>query len=161
MPRQRWGTFSVRDHQDAGQLVPEVLLYDRLIFPVPDGPGEEGRWHKAGWDPVKLHQRIAQMWGLAQPLAWNEERRERFQRALVESRAKLGEAAENEPMPFRLTAEIVARDAGTGMPIAPEVVAAYGSIEDIRAQYLLAPASTNVDQATLTCADSPVPSSGR
>ena len=40
MPRQRWGTFSVRDHQDAGQLIPEVLLYDRLIFPVPDGPGE-------------------------------------------------------------------------------------------------------------------------
>jgi hypothetical protein len=91
------------------------------------------------------------LWGLAQPLAWSEERRERFQRALVESREKVTEAAAREQMPYTLTAEIVAGYAGTGMPIAPEVVAAYGSIEEIRTQYLLPP-STNVPEATLTLA---------
>lgn len=35
MPRERWGTFSVIDHRSIETLVPEVLLYDRLVIPTP------------------------------------------------------------------------------------------------------------------------------
>jgi hypothetical protein len=35
MSRERWGTFSVIDHKNAAALVPDVLLYDRLVLPVP------------------------------------------------------------------------------------------------------------------------------
>jgi len=34
--RERWGTFSVRDHVGDAPFVSEVLLYDRLVIPVPD-----------------------------------------------------------------------------------------------------------------------------
>jgi len=34
--RERWGALSVRDHVSNAPLVTEVLLYDRLIVPVPD-----------------------------------------------------------------------------------------------------------------------------
>jgi hypothetical protein len=34
MTRERWGTFSVIDHKDPAELIPEVLLYDRLVIPV-------------------------------------------------------------------------------------------------------------------------------
>lgn len=31
--RLRWGTFSVLDHIDHARLIPEILSYDRLVFP--------------------------------------------------------------------------------------------------------------------------------
>jgi hypothetical protein len=34
--RERWGAFSVRDHINSAPFVSEVLLYDRLIVPIPD-----------------------------------------------------------------------------------------------------------------------------
>ncbi len=41
---ERWGTLSVKDHLDAQALVADLLLYDRLVFPVISGARERTRW---------------------------------------------------------------------------------------------------------------------
>lgn len=47
-----WGTFSVADHLRRRPFVADVLLYDRLIVPVPDGDDEVQRLrrYRAGRD---------------------------------------------------------------------------------------------------------------
>jgi hypothetical protein len=44
MSRERWGAFSVSDHSNLANLVAEILLYDCLVIPTPDGDGEWQRW---------------------------------------------------------------------------------------------------------------------
>src|SRR6266849_10590731 len=54
--RERWGAFSVRDHVSDAPFVSEVLLYDRLIIPIPD-PNDnlaEVSWAHEGWKPDVL-----------------------------------------------------------------------------------------------------------
>jgi hypothetical protein len=62
-------TFSVKDHTLPGAFIAEVLLYDRLIIPIPprirDGVTKEeadqewNRWKSKGWDPARQTQLIA------------------------------------------------------------------------------------------------------
>ena len=48
---QLWGTFSVGDHLRPNAFVADLLLYDRLIVPVPPGDRERSRWANEGWRP--------------------------------------------------------------------------------------------------------------
>ncbi|MGA5454150.1 hypothetical protein ACPCVO_46965 [Streptomyces umbrinus] len=56
-----WGTFAVNDHCRANAFVPELLLFDRLVIPVPATDAERARWrqpnpHMPGesWAPERL-----------------------------------------------------------------------------------------------------------
>jgi hypothetical protein len=51
MPIERWGALSVKDHLDTQALIADLLLYDRLVFPVFSGEGERTRWRNEKWDP--------------------------------------------------------------------------------------------------------------
>ncbi len=42
--RELWGTFAVNDHCRANAFAREVLLFDRLVLPVPANEGERARW---------------------------------------------------------------------------------------------------------------------
>ncbi len=44
MAKHRWATFSVEDHIDVTQLIPDILSFDRLIFPYPPDAQERKRW---------------------------------------------------------------------------------------------------------------------
>jgi hypothetical protein len=44
-----WGTFSVADHKRRHAFVADVLVYDRLIIPVPAGDDDD-RWARNEWD---------------------------------------------------------------------------------------------------------------
>ena len=46
------GEYTVRDHVPTGGFVADVLLFDRLVVPVPpeDEPGEWQRWIRHGWE---------------------------------------------------------------------------------------------------------------
>jgi len=35
MTIERWGAFSVVDHKDARKFAADVLVYDRLLLPIP------------------------------------------------------------------------------------------------------------------------------
>lgn len=46
-----WGTFSVLDHRRPRPFVADVLLYDKLVVPVPNGDEEWVRWTDLGREP--------------------------------------------------------------------------------------------------------------
>jgi hypothetical protein len=56
-----WGTFSVKDHCRPNAFVREVLLFDRLVLPVPIDDQERVRWRRPNakdpqetWNPERL-----------------------------------------------------------------------------------------------------------
>jgi hypothetical protein len=72
MTTERWGQFSVIDHKNTLALIPEVLLYDRFVIPVPD-PNQEGefeKWKGEGYDPELLSKRIDELGDIALPYPW-------------------------------------------------------------------------------------------
>jgi hypothetical protein len=70
MSRERWGAFSVVDHTNPTTLAPDVLLYDRLVFPFPGADFERKRWEDEGWQPEKLDQLIKMLGDLAVTTGW-------------------------------------------------------------------------------------------
>ncbi len=50
---QVWGTFAVSDHVVERAFVADVLLYDRLVVPVPT-PDDVERWEANEWQPEQL-----------------------------------------------------------------------------------------------------------
>ena len=52
--RQRWAAFSVRAHRDLASLAADILLYDRIILPVPEDEPDSERWVRKQWNPDDL-----------------------------------------------------------------------------------------------------------
>src|SRR3974390_1343239 len=81
MIRQRWGTFSVIDALDPVRLLPEVLLYDRLVLPVPKTVDDRLRWVNEGWHPESQERyyktlgdlAVFAWWGKEQEVEWAAE----------------------------------------------------------------------------------------
>jgi hypothetical protein len=102
MSREVWATYSVKDHLHRRALAADVMLYDRLVFPVPQtpdlqydkaGPTQHGpvtwsrnpvewkRWEEETWDPLaqesllKLLEPIVRKvpWDAAHQKAWRKE----------------------------------------------------------------------------------------
>jgi hypothetical protein len=73
MARQRWDSFSVRDHLNKRALTSDLLLYDRLIFPVaPKGDVKAlAYWRQRRWDPDFLDSRLEQLKGLVRTYPWD------------------------------------------------------------------------------------------
>jgi hypothetical protein len=78
MSKQVWGTFSVRDHCNPRAFVSEVMLYDRLVIPVPPDDAERMRWQQQGWDPDRLDRLLKILGERAYQIKWNKERRDRW-----------------------------------------------------------------------------------
>lgn len=81
-----WGSLSVSDHVHRRALVAEVLLFDRVVVPVPPegDTEEEERWTGNEWDP-KRQRRLLDILGtgggredLAVPVPWTKAKRDRF-----------------------------------------------------------------------------------
>lgn len=51
MARRLWGCYSVADHLVERAFVADLLVYDRLVVPVPSDDDRE-RWEKA-WNPTR------------------------------------------------------------------------------------------------------------
>ena len=50
MPRETWGTYAVGDHVAPRPYVGDVMLFDRLVVPVPPPPDDiTGEWNEAMW----------------------------------------------------------------------------------------------------------------
>lgn len=122
MDTERWGTLSVKDHLDAQALAADLLLYDRLVFPVMSGPGEPERWTSENWAP-DLQETLIQELGedLTVKAAWDEARRTTYQ-DLRRARKQIREDA------FQATRMVLAMDRQLPRPAGVtdvRVVAAY------------------------------------
>lgn len=103
--RPRWGTYSVKAHQELGPLIADLLMHDVLVFPCPDDDGEFLRWKAAGWDPELLALRVNQLGDHAVVIPWDPRLRDGWQAkwwAMPSEERNLPEAA------FNLTAAMTA-----------------------------------------------------
>lgn len=91
MSKQVWGTFSVKDHCDPNAFVAEVMLYDRLVIPVPPDDKERARWRKAGWQPEHLDKLLEILGDRAYVVNWDDERQRRW-KARYEAGADIAQA---------------------------------------------------------------------
>jgi hypothetical protein len=73
MTIERWGAFSVIDHKDYRKLATEVLIYDRLLVPMPMDWDLE-RWEREGWDPEGLKRKLGDLGDIAIPANWDQDR---------------------------------------------------------------------------------------
>src|SRR5580704_14490701 len=80
MAYERWGAVSVCDHKKIDGLLSNILLYHRLVIPVPRcaDAAEEAReidlWRANDWDPDLLSRRLTILGSLAVPNPWNDDR---------------------------------------------------------------------------------------
>jgi hypothetical protein len=87
MSRERWGTFSVSDHQRPRAFVAEVLLYDRLIIPFPPDKKERDRWEGNKWKPDLQEKKLKILGDSAVRVPWDENKQQIFENAFTTTRA--------------------------------------------------------------------------
>lgn len=94
MGRELWATYSVRDHLRPRDLAVDVMLFDRLVFPVPavgsfaensgpptengpvdwkPNPTEWARWEKNEWDPAAQSKLLDLLAPVIRRVSWNSE----------------------------------------------------------------------------------------
>jgi hypothetical protein len=71
-----WGTFSVNDHMRRRAFVAEVLLYDRLVIPVPPKEDQEHeRWRENRWQPERQRRLVEILGDWVVEIPWDEQHR--------------------------------------------------------------------------------------
>lgn len=146
-----WGTFAVADHLRPKPFVTDVLLYDRLVVPVPKAGHRDEEWRSV-WNVRKLQPLLDLMGDLVIQMPWGAEERDDGLRrygtaravtrdmqairhvdpdapAYQVTRAVLADYA-NRQADNDLFARLKALAKGPGTRV--EAVAAYGSPEDLR-----------------------------
>jgi hypothetical protein len=88
MAKLRLATFSVADHIDLRHLIPDVLSFDKLVFPYPRDDDEWQRWESRGWRPDLLAARLTQLGDLAHIYFWGKDEDDSFSTHLATARTK-------------------------------------------------------------------------
>jgi hypothetical protein len=104
MARRLWGCYSVADHLDSRAFVADLLLYDRLVVPVPP-PDDVMRWEKEHWDPQRQATLLDILGGFAERVEWSATLQEQFQREWSPA-----DAALDVESPFGATRRILAEE---------------------------------------------------
>ena len=77
MPRRLWGCYSVRDHKEPRAFVADLLLYDRLVVPVP-AEKDLGQWTDRGWEPKRQGRLLEAADPFIERVVWDDDLREQF-----------------------------------------------------------------------------------
>jgi hypothetical protein len=79
--REVWGTFSVKDHVRERTFVDELMLYDRLVIPVPPRGNDKElqRWEGNDWQPARLLECLRRLEDLAVPVKWDEPQQAQYE----------------------------------------------------------------------------------
>lgn len=162
---QLWGTFSVADHKRRNAFIADVLVYDRLVIPVPAGDDGDERWARNNWN-VEEQAAALQVLREGNPnrvvaIPWDSDKRDRYQeRTDTLARSVAGDvkivdqvARDNPDTPAQWVTREVLRDAVNaqndarllgemmdGLPdLDVQVVAAYPSLTRLTAETGIAP----------------------
>jgi hypothetical protein len=135
MPFETWGTFSVADHLSPRAFVADVLLYDRLVIPVPDDKERE-RWTQLGRLPEVLDRKLLILEqpsrrrpedSLVTRVPWTEDFRADLDRRYEDERRAAREGIADLSEGEAMDRGIVADWMKSGDPSTPEIVPAYTS----------------------------------
>lgn len=144
---ERWATLSVKDHIKTQDLITNVLLYDRLIFPVPP-KGEEKeflRWEKNGWQPGLLRERLATLGeDSVVEVPWDEYKRQMLKEYKMKQLEDIKFDVTNEINlvkeggPYGMTRKFLAQDQKLNITdFNIDVVTAYSSEENLDSDFIL------------------------
>lgn len=139
MAKEVWGTFSVKDHLEPRAFVAEVLLYDRLVIPVPPYSESEqrGQWAGQGWRPDRLDKLLTILGDRARPVQWDAAWRQIWRDRHEGTRAVADRTGETA---FQMTRDVLLQ----GLPsyvTGVQAVANYASLPDLSTDLGLRPSS--------------------
>ena len=80
MSRQLWGCYAVNDHLQHNAFVADVLLFERLVIPVPpqNDPESLQPW-KENWQSDEQRKLLDILGGIAYEVPWSSVLRDKFQ----------------------------------------------------------------------------------
>src|SRR5687767_284591 len=101
MSQELWATYSVKDHLEPRALAADILLFDRLVFPVPEearfpensgspidrgpvewtrNPAEWARWQEPdkNWDPDSQYQLLELLKPVIRKVPWDSAHHEQW-----------------------------------------------------------------------------------
>ena len=89
---QLWGTFSVVDHLRPDAFVSDVLVYNRLVVPVPPDDAVDA-WEQARWEPGRQRTILDILRDgdqrRVEEIPWGPERREEYQAQISHMKSDL------------------------------------------------------------------------
>jgi hypothetical protein len=81
MSRQIWGCYAVNDHLQKNAFVADVLLFERLVIPVPpENDPEALRPWEENWEPDQQRELLDILGGIACQVPWSSALRGQFQK---------------------------------------------------------------------------------
>ncbi len=143
MNRERWGSFSVIDHKDPAGLIPEILIYDRLVIPVPPTAADQKRWKCRGWEPDLLFARLKTLGPLAVHANWgygdSQSAIHQWAQKFTDIKSDVADIvqAAKEKLAYQLTRRVLAQQQPIALPTGVDtvdLVAAYQSEADLGRQ---------------------------
>jgi hypothetical protein len=141
MAFETWGAFSVTDHLEPKAFVADLLLYDRLVIPVPEGEERE-RWEELGRKPKVLDRKLEILEGgpakrrsrssssLVQRVPWTSQLRAQLDKNYPDERRSAREGMISDAEAATADRVIVA-DWMKSAAETPDIVAAYTSYEAV------------------------------
>jgi hypothetical protein len=152
-----WGTFSVTDHVREGAFLAEVVMYDRLVIPVPPDPENAktpedrnfaekqwDRWERHGWNPKRQQRLLSILRPVALPIEWNRERHELWAAEYEKSKRDAAQQF-SEILAGWKTGEVLLNElpamAGGVIAVSP-----YDSLEDLKRDLGTTETSTAVER---------------
>jgi hypothetical protein len=154
---QLWGTFSVMDHAREGAFLAEVVMYDRLVIPVPPDPEHAktpkdrnfaekqwDRWERHGWNPKRQQTLLSILKPVAVPIEWNRERHERWAAEYEKSKRDAAQQF-SEILAGWKTGEVLL-DELPAMAGGVVAVSPYDSLEDLKRELGITEMSTLVER---------------
>ena len=114
MPAQLWGCYSVADHTVAHAFVADVLLYERLVIPVP-ASDDASDW-EAEWDPARQARLLEIVGEIARRIPWTPARRADWRQ-----RWSAAQARDELVGPMHLTRMLVSAEIAGQTQEAPDV----------------------------------------
>jgi hypothetical protein len=108
MGREVWATYSVKDHFDRRALAADIMLFDRLVFPVPQkadfqyqgsdpsgqptvqwsrNPAEWARWEKEHWAPESQESLLTTIGPVVRKVPWDAPHQEQWRTEFTKATA--------------------------------------------------------------------------
>lgn len=131
-----WGTFSVRDHCNPSAFVSEVMLYDRLVIPVPPNEDERTRWRDAGWNPELLEKLLPILGDRARVVYWDSAKQDQWKNKYETGKTIAHDTGE---WAFQATRTVLVEGLPTQVT-GIQAIANYTDVSELERDLLLAPA---------------------
>ena len=147
MVKERWAALSVKDHIDTRSLVPDILMYDRLVVPTcPAEQSEIDRWTARGWDPKVQQKRLEKLGEIAVRVPWDLEHQIIFGTQMDNIKDKSETLNLSQEIPYKLTILILSQEQQSKAGFGVNVLPAYHSIADFEADKFLLEEDQRGDQ---------------